>query len=311
MKLGSLLVATLVCSFVGVVACGESDEEKAAAEKAKTEAELQETFLDTYCQIILKCCNQVLKKSATDVAGCKAHIRAMDPVTLADKTARDACITQAKAVAPDPHFCPDFEHANTPACPDPSRAKQQGTKKPGEICDKVEECAPDFTGIVDCAQGICQLRVRGAEGDTPCDTTVDGDVVLRAAQPSTEPKVFTCYRGGTDGTQCDLVTNTCIKALEDRAKCEGSSQCAKDEYCDTAEKRCFPKLVKNSKCDVDDECKGHCKIEDEDKGGFCEDPLPADSDCDATSWCEDGLECSSGKCTEPAPDARLAASCTP
>jgi hypothetical protein len=65
---------------------------------------------------------------------------------------------------------------------------------------------------------------------------------------------------------------------------------------------------------LDDECKGHCKLSTTgtSKGsGFCVDPLDADGDCELTSWCKAGLECTSGKCTAPGPDTRLAATCTP
>jgi hypothetical protein len=313
MKLGSLVAFGLVSSFVGLVACG-SDEPTAAQKAQQADEALQEQFLGDYCSIILKCCNQILQKDVNDVAGCKAHLRQIDPVTIANKDARDACLTQARAAAPDPAFCKDFAQANTPACPDPSRAKEKGTKKPGEICNVVDDCAPDFTGIVDCAQGICQLRVHGAEGDGPCDTTIDGDVVLPLAEPSTDPKVFTCYRKGTKGTQCDSVSKTCIAPLADHDPCEDTSQCAITDFCDADEKRCFPKLPKDSKCSVDDECKGHCKLSTTgtSKGsGFCVDPLDADGDCELTSWCKAGLECTSGKCTAPGPDTRLAATCTP
>lgn len=314
MKLRRVVLGALVSSFVGVVACG-SDEPTAAEKAAQADKAEQDTFLTTYCQIVLKCCNQILQKDVNDVAGCKTHLQTMDPVTIANKAARDACITQARAAAPDPAFCKDFAQANTPACPDPSRAKQKGTKKLGEICNVVDDCAPDFTGIVDCASGICQLRARGNEGDGPCDTTIDGDVILPlGGDPATDPKVFTCYRKGTTGLQCDAISKTCIKPLADRATCEDSSQCAKTQFCDKDEKRCFDKLGKDSKCNVDDECKGHCKVATSGTGkggGFCVDPVAEGGACDFTSWCVDGLECASGACTKPGPDTRLAATCNP
>lgn len=313
MKLRGVVLCAFLSSFVGVVACGD-DEPTAAQKAAEAEKADQDQFLTTYCSIILKCCNQILQKDVNDIAGCKTHLMQMDPVTIANKPARDACITQSRAAAPDPAFCKDFAQANTPACPDPSRAKLKGMKKPGEVCNVVDDCAPDFTGIVDCAAGICQLRLRGNPGDGPCDTTIDGDVVLPLAEPSTEGKVFTCYRKGATGTQCDVVSKTCVEPLADRAECEDSSQCAKTQFCDKDEKRCFDKLVKDSKCNVDDECQGHCEVKTSGTGkggGFCVDPVKESGDCDLTSWCESGLECASGACTKPGPDARLASTCTP
>lgn len=335
MKLGSTLGSALLAALCGsiiVIACGgESDEEKAAAErKRQEEAELaaQDQFLGTYCEIILKCCNQILQKKIDDVPGCKAHLKQTDPVTIADKTARDACLAQTRAVAADPVFCKDFAHMDNPACPDPSRAKQKNPTaaatpdagvKIGEVCNTVEDCAVDFSGVVDCAQGICQLRKRGAEGDTPCDTTVDGDVVLKLVEPSSEPTVFTCYRKGENGTQCDAKSKTCVVPVAERGKCDkDGTECEKSLFCDKPTGRCLKKLVEKSLCSRDEECKGHCQAkdgatpgEDDVAIGTCVDAVGEDEDCEATSWCADGLECISGKCTKPGPDARLAATCTP
>lgn len=332
--LGSVLLVALVGSFVGIVACGESDEEKAAAEKRKQEeAELaeQDKFLDTYCAIILPCCNKILQAQIDDVAGCKAHLREIDPVSIADKAARAACLEQSRAAAPAPNFCTDFQHMLTPACPDPSRKNQKNATTPeadagvrvGEVCNTVEDCAVDFSGIVDCAQGICQLRKHGAEGDGPCDTTIDGDVVLKVNEndPVAEGVVFTCYR--KEGTQCDSKSRTCVAPFGDREKCTpGGTECEKTHFCDKNEKRCFPKYPKGSVCSEDIECKGHCVAregkggdddDDDDDGdlafGDCADPVGEDEDCGTTGWCEDGLECISGKCTKPGPDARLGNSC--
>lgn len=324
MKLGSIVGAALVSSFMIVVACGESDEEKVAAAAKADEAAQQEQFLDTYCQIVLECCNLELG-TAKDVPTCKTHLRAMDPITIANKAARESCLTQSKAEAPDPHFCPDFQHARNPACPDPSRGKQAGGggdagTKLGEICNKAEDCAPDFTGVVDCASGICQLRKRGDVGDT-CDTTIDGDVVTKLNEASTEATVFTCYYDGGEGTQCDLKSKKCVKPVAAGEACSyGGTECAKGTFCDKEEEKCFAKLAKNSVCKEDVECKGHCEIEDASGGdddddvvptGFCVDAVDVDDDCGTNAWCKDGLECNSGKCTAPGPDARLGSTCTP
>lgn len=319
MKLGSLVLGLFVSSIVvSAVACGDSDADKAKAAAQKSEAEEQETFLSTYCAIVLPCCNKILSKDLNDVAGCKAHLRDIDPLMIANKEARDACTAQAKAAFPDPNFCKDFAQANTPACPDPSRKVLTGVKKVGDTCANASECAPDFTGIVDCQGGICQLRKRGAEGEGPCDTTIDGDVTLAALDKDQSATVYTCYRGLKEGSlQCDLSSKTCITAYEDRAKCTADTQCDKAQYCnfdedDEDENRCFNKKPLNSKCHQDAECLGHCKLEEDvEKGGFCVDPVDEDADCDTTQWCKSGLECISGKCTPPGPDKRLADTCTP
>lgn len=311
MKLGSIVLSLVVtCAIGSAVACGDSDAEKAQQAAAKSEAQELDEFLTTYCQIILPCCNKVLQKDKNDVAGCKTRLQALDPVSIKDKDARVACITQAKAAAPDPVFCSDFAQAVTPACPDAHRAMLVGMKKPGEICGKADDCAPDYSGTVDCTGGVCQLRKRGAESDGPCDTTIDGDVTTSLAQPADGTTVYTCFLSG-DGLQCDPGSKTCVKpaTVGERAACDNSGVCDKTEYCDADEKHCFPKHPKNNKCDVDDECNGHCNVEDKDKGGFCADKVDADEDCDSTQWCMDGLECVSGKCTEPGADARLAKTC--
>jgi len=308
MKLGSAAFA-LVLTFgvtAAIVACGD-DEEEARQAAAKTEAEEQEKFLDQYCQIILPCCNKILSAVITDVAGCKARLRALDPVTIASKEARPLCITQAKAAVPLPAFCPDFQHAKTPACPDGSRKPLVGLKKVGEPCAVAADCAPSFEGNVDCRAGVCQLRKRGAEGDGPCDRTIDGDVVIPAANEGQGGNVFDCYLK-VDGLQCDTSQEqpTCAKPLPDRATCTDSVQCLKTHFCgeDEAKKRCFTKLGKDQKCDTDTECKGRCS----DKG-FCTEAIAENGDCSVTANCVDGLECVTGVCTATGDDTRLAASC--
>lgn len=313
MKLGSAAFALALTSGVtlAVVACSSSEEEAKEA-AAKTEAQEQETFLDTYCQIILPCCNRILKGNLSDIAGCKTRLRALDPVTIASKDARTACIAQAKIANALPGFCPDFQHAKTPACPDGHRKALVGTKKVGEVCAKVEECAPNFEGTIACTAGVCQLRKRGAEGDGPCDRTIDGDVVIATANPAQGGAAFDCYRKATEKTdvvlQCDQSQDppTCARPLEERAKCTDSVQCLKTHFCSTddAEVRCFPKLPKDQKCAVDSECKGLCA-----DNGFCTDAVPENGECKVTENCADGFECVTGVCTKPGPDARLAASC--
>ena len=307
MKLGSAAFA-LALTFgvtLAVVACGGADAEAAKQAAAKTEADEQEKFLDTYCAIILPCCNKVLSASLQDVAGCKTRLRALDPVTIANKQARTDCIAQAKVANPLPTFCPDFQHAKTPACPDGSRKKQVGLKKVGERCTIIDECAPSFDGIVDCRAGVCQLRKRGVEGDGPCDRTVDGDVVTATANEAQGGAVFDCYLK-VDGLQCDQSQDPpkCAKPVVERDKCTDSVQCAKTMYCADTDNRCFIKLGKDQKCDVDSECKGMCS----DKG-FCTDAIAENGKCKVTANCVDGLECVTGVCTKTGPDARLAASC--
>ncbi|MBX3227283.1 MAG: hypothetical protein KIT84_34895 [Labilithrix sp.] len=301
MKLGSAAFALLLgFGVTTVVACSDSEEEARQA-AAKAEADEQDAFLDRYCQIILPCCNTILLTDKNDVAGCKTRLRALDPVTVASKEGRTACITEVLAANPSPKFCPDFAHAKTPACPDASRKELVGTKALGEVCATNAECAPDFSGIVRC-NGVCQVRKRGAAGDGPCDTTIDGDVTITSANEATGPTVYTCYLAA-DGLQCNPETNSCEEPTGDRKECSQSGECLKTHFCAEDEKRCFTRLGVDQKCDIDAECKGRCV------DGFCTDTVQANEECTDTRQCADGLVCETGICTEPGPDARLAASC--
>lgn len=308
-KLGTALLAGLI-GIVGL-ACSSSDD--GAANAAKAEAQAQDEFLDTYCQIVLPCCNKVLTLPDDDAAvtTCKTHISTIDPQTYKNAQARTDCITQARAAAPKPDFCTDFQAMDIPACPDASRAKTLGTKKAGEVCTSVADCAPDYTGVVDCQSGVCQLRKRGKEGDGPCDKTIDtsaakGPVATVSPNAASGGTVFDCFLT-LDGLQCDSVTQKCQKPLAEKGPtCGATSECAFDHFCDADSRQCFPKLPVSSKCDTDDECQGHC---DQDSGGFCVTYSDVNGDCSDTSWCKKGLECDSGKCVDPAADPKLASTC--
>jgi hypothetical protein len=252
----------------------------------------------------------VLAQDKSDVTGCKTRIKALDPITVANKDARTACIAQSQKAAPNPKFCDDFAQQDTPACPDGSRAALTGTKKINDPCNTASECAPDFTGIVDCQSGVCQLRKRGIEGSTPCDRTIDGDVTLSLPQPADGANVFNCFLV-EDGLQCDPQSKKCVKPLADRATCNDDGECANTQFCDTTEKKCFNKLAKDNVCDEDAECNGHCDNPDPDnKAGKCIDKVNENDQCETVQWCTEGLDCVSGKCTKPGPDTRLAATCT-
>lgn len=306
-KVGSALFTGL--AGLAILACSSSDG--SAANAAKAEAQAEDAFLEQYCEIVLPCCNRVLQLPLNDVAGCKTHIQTIDPETYKNAQARTDCITQAKAAAPKPDFCSDFQAMDIPSCPDASRGKTLGTKKAGEVCTSVADCAPDYTGVVDCAAGVCQLRKRGKEGDGPCDRTIDtsateGPVVTASPNAATGGTVYDCFVT-LDGLQCDSVTQKCAKPLAEKGPtCGASSECASDHYCDSDSRQCYPKLTVQSKCDTDDECQGHC---DQDTGGFCVAYADVNGDCSDTSWCKHGLECDSGKCVAPAPDQRLASTC--
>ncbi len=291
----SLGVTTLVA------ACGGDEAKEAAQAKQQQETAAQDTFLDTYCQIILKCCNVVLSLPKTDIAGCKTRLAQVDPVMLKEPAARDACLAQARAATPLTNFCEDFERMDIPACPDPRRAALVGTKKVGEGCASAAECAPAFDGVVTCA-GTCSVRKRGQEGDGPCDVTIDGDVVTSLAESATGDQTYECFLSG-DGLQCDPDSKKCVTPLVAKSVCTDSGQCAPGLFCDSEEKKCFAHLAKDNVCTADDECSGHCEE------GFCAVKSKAGQPCKTNAYCVEGFACVDGSCQAPGADVRLAATC--
>jgi hypothetical protein len=280
-----------------VVACGKSDEEQQKEAAEKTEAAATDQFASDYCEAVVDCCNRVLSLPK-DVPACKTRIAEIDPMMLNDAKARNDCLTQLRKVTPLNDFCTAFGNLDQNACPDVRRKDLTGAKKAGDACADVKECAPSFEGVVAC-RGVCQVTKRGKEGDGPCVATV-GDVESNVEGDASGAEVFKCFL--RDELLCDPTAKKCAKPIAVGGACADTGACIGTAYCDTDTKKCTARRANGSSCQQG-ECQGAC-VE-----GFCVAPAKEGAECNPTVFCATGLSCLSGKCSKPAQDARLAASC--
>jgi hypothetical protein len=243
----SLKYAWILCWMAGsTLACGGKSKE--------------ESFADSFCAEVLKCCAQA------DMVGGQGSLCRMS--MAGGVTNIDGCLTEMQAELADGSFCtylgnPPSATAASAACAAPSR---QGNKKPGEDCFADSDCAPSSQGTVACASAYadgnfidkCQVQIAGRAGDTPCLGTREGGMSVTVGQASEVPtQAIVCDT--SDGVICERETCKALAAVGE--SCSSSFECVRTAFCDSSQGKCATKVT------LGDSCLG--KDDDECEGGYC------------------------------------------
>lgn len=274
-----VLVSTLLA--VSTVGCGGKSKE--------------ESFADTYCAEVLKCCTQA------GLSGGQGSLCRMG--MAGGVTNIDACLTEMHAEVADGSFCtylgnPPTATAASAACAAPVR---HGNKKPGEDCIVDSDCAVSTLGPVVCAGAYvdgdfinkCQVQIPGKAGDSPCLATREGNMTSSAGQTTdVAPQGIVC--DSADGVVCQR--ETCVALTTVGGTCGASSECVRTAFCESSQGKCTTRLAIGRSCPGrdDDECEGgYCA----DQGGerTCAPRLLNGAVCTQDSMCTSD-NCIEGSC---------------
>jgi hypothetical protein len=167
-----------------------------------------------------------------------------------------------------------------------------GSRKPGETCDDWN-CGPSPEGQVACSFGmsgatnprVCQLQLRGAEGDQPCVATVDGDSGTYPIMPGPPPaRGYLC--SVADGLRCDEVSFRCVKLRLAGESCGPRDVCIRGHFCDSTQHLCQPSRPVGQECQVSapaDSCLADAYCEQ--SSSVCTVRLPDGSACQSSEQC--------------------------
>lgn len=249
-------------------------------------------FVAAYCDVFTPCC--AAAGFATDGKLCRSEGAAFPPPGF-QKSAGDACVNDLRAAAATADFCKTGDSTIT-SCQ--SLFGHNADKAPGDACTTDSDCAPSTDGSVVCTYAtngsICQVRIAGAQNDTPCVGTTGGDVPFEPPTSSTTPaRGYLCDRG--DGLRCD--GTACVPLKPVGAACTIDVQeCATTAFCEYATLTCVARKNAGEACgDSSYECVmgttcgfSNTCVAQGDLGASCQ----IDAECLSQS-------CQGGVCAEP------------
>ena len=156
------------------------------------------SFVSQYCELLAPCCAKVNRP--TDGAQCRAFLGAFSGTYQYDAAKGSACLSEVRARQSAPTFCDDPDD-RAESCNAVFKENGTGTKQPGEPCSNDGDCASSPEGDVDCASSysgdavtkVCQLQLRGKEGDTPCAGTRDGSTTSYSSSGGDGPPPARAY----------------------------------------------------------------------------------------------------------------------
>jgi hypothetical protein len=280
-----LVVVVVMVSFLS---CGGGD------------AATPSSFISKYCELFSPCCQ--MAGLPTDGNQCRTFLGAFTAAGDYDRSAGEACLADLSAMSGKADFC--AAGGNSDACDRVFNGGGGGSKKPGEACTEDSDCAPSSEGKVECQsrtvmgmeKRICQVQIRGKEGDTPCVGTVDGNITsfsYSGTSMDIPSRGFLCYM--SDGLRCDSTAGACVKLKAAGEMCSGSSiECVKTTYCDFTMRKCLDRKPAGAPCASSTECAD---------GNACGSASPrvcvaqlADgAACTQSAQCRSG-QCVNGKC---------------
>jgi hypothetical protein len=255
-------------------------------------------YVAAFCDLVRPCCASA--SLPADGKQCRAFLQPLVASSGYDAEAGDACLAALRADSARPDFCQGTGAPASEAC---GRVfLPAGTGKPGDRCGDFD-CGLSPEGRVACSIGapgaseprICQLQVRGKEGDHPCVGTIDGDSGRFPVMPGPPPvRASLCHVA--DGLRCDEATFACVKLRQAGESCEQPEACAHGNYCNLAMHVCQPSKPAGQACEPS------LNQTDCVDGSYCAYPsmscaprLADGSACQSSEQClSDG--CTGGKC---------------
>jgi hypothetical protein len=261
------------------------------------------SFAQQYCDVLGPCCST---RGRTPAAKrCQLLFVAGLGTSHYDAAKGAQCLDAIRRVQSS---MPDFCTSDILAGTDPPECSgvfgpiaKYGTAQPGEACDADNLCAPQGDDTVTCASyyvkngvlmTLCQDRVAGHEGDTPCVATIEDGVgglsMDVTGQPPPPARAFVC--DVAHGLYCNAATLACTKIGDVGSACDGSAEsCVKGTYCDLVKKSCARRLDIGAACSQE---VYNCV-----DGAYCD---PGTNTCTPTrapgAPCTDQIQCPQAQC---------------
>lgn len=266
-----------------------------------------DSFITQYCDLFQPCCAKANKPY--DQAKCRAFYTAFSAQSTYDSTKGQACLDATRAEANQATFCDEglSDEAGATCNGVFTKGTSSGAKKPGETCESDSECASSPEGEANCATSfsngattkLCQIQVRGKEGEGECVGVKDGKSTSISLSTSGPPpqRVVLCWTA--DGLFCDSKTKKCTKMQEAGGPCDSFDRyaCAKTAYCDTTAKTCVARKAAGEDCSPTSgtsQCAEKLFCDDQTKK--CAPTVPTGGTCTRSKECEK-VSCTNGKCS--------------
>lgn len=281
-----------------LVACGSGGSGGGAGDTS--------SFASQYCEIFSQCCGK--KGYPTDGSTCRNFLNQGASGRQYDPVAGDACLGELRAASSKPDFC---ESGTSPASCKAVYKSSGGGVAPGQACTEDEDCASSPDGDVECARQfnssgsdtrVCQVQIRGKEGDGPCVGTRDGNTTsFSSSSTNDEPLPARAYICNvSDNLACDGQTRKCVRIQDVGGPCDGSGQydCVKTAYCDYQKKTCVARLPAGTDCGStfsSNVCQEKLYCDQTTKK--CTQALATGTACQRSDQCE-SRSCVNGKCEE-------------
>ncbi|MGZ3418230.1 MAG: hypothetical protein ACXVEF_19405 [Polyangiales bacterium] len=258
------------------------------------------SFVSNYCDAFAPCCAKAGRPS--DGSQCRAFIGAFTSSSSFNQAAADKCIADINAAKNNPDFC--TSGSSTPSCSNVFKSTSSGgSKAPGETCDSDSDCAPSPEGTANCGSifksGMtikkCQIVIVGKAGDSPCVSTIDGNITYFSGSSTSmdvPPKGYSCNKAS--GLRCDSTTEKCVALAKEGESCTSSDACSQDLYCPSGtDSKCTARKAAGQPCTFDECVKtAFC---DSSATKTCVAKTPTGGACTTSTACEGG-SCVNGKC---------------
>jgi hypothetical protein len=207
-----------------------------------------DSFIRNYCDTLSACCPS---GKTFDSTRCDSSYRAEAEGNLFDAERAATCLDGLRTAKTKGTLCDWRSEVREPCL-----LVFTGKKLPGETCSITvpSECAPSPEGDVTCfqssAEKICELRMDGNSGDSPCITTEEGTSGYASPWDGAPPaRGYICQT--KKGLYCDPATKACAKAPDIGAACDGSiggHSCGDAGYCDPTTTTCVARPVAGADC---------------------------------------------------------------
>lgn len=255
-------------------------------------------FVSDYCAAFSTCCAKAGRPA--DGASCRAFIGAFTSQAGFDQAAADKCLADINAAKSRADFCDTG--TSPPSCENVFQGNGNGGgKAPGETCSSDSDCASSPEGKADCASSFkdgmtvkkCQIVIVGKAGDSPCVSTIDGNITYFSSSSSGDipNKGYSCDKAS--GLVCESMTQKCTALAKEGDACASDQSCEKNLYCDFGgTSKCTPRVAVGGTCTFSN-CVTNAFCDDKTK--TCVAKTPTGGACTTSSACEGG-NCTNGKC---------------
>lgn len=246
-----------------------------AAGACSTGAESSDDFIKEFCAVLEGCCHGDGQPFNTST--CSGWLTLGASGAVYDAEAGAECLEEMRAAGCESLLgsSSDSEASGRgDACERVFQAPQDGVA-PGDACEIGTPCSSPSGGDAVCVYrgegegGVCQERLRGAEGDAPCveefdDTSVSARLYDCTGDLYCDFSSKACVRKAPLGEPCGgrdcvdgaiCMNGICTALAKEGERCFGEAPpCGESLYCSEEDERCAPQRAEGEPCAIWTEC---------------------------------------------------------